>query len=228
MVDELDLEQEEDGTRSGFDWQGWVEEHRWYLLVGLVGLFLLGLGVRVYKSSGQVGWFKNVENRVEILSTNDTAVDGKRIVVDVGGAVNKPGVYEFDYNARVDDAIVTAGGLTEMADGEWMEKVLNRAERLRDGQKVYIFSTEELKNIETEKPGGQSGLYQGIVSGSSVAGSVSVNTASQSELEALWGIGPVTAEAIISGRPYGEVKELLDRGILKRNVWDRNRDKLGL
>jgi len=218
MGEEFDLDEKE---RPGFNWQMWVEEHRWYLLLGLLGLFLLGLGVREYKKSGQISWFTNNENRVEILSTDDVAEDQKKIVVDVGGAVNKPGVYEFDYNARIDDSIVTAGGLTENADQEWIEKVLNRAERLRDGQKVYVLNMDEARKSALNP-------YEGQVAGVDNIGTVSINTANQSELEALWGVGPVTAEAIISGRPYGSVQELLDKKIFKQNVWERNKDKLSL
>lgn len=57
---------------------------------------------------------------------------------------------------------------------------------------------------------------------------VNVNTATQKELEALWGIGPVTAQNIIEQRPYSTVEELLNKKILKTNVYETNKDKLSV
>lgn len=55
---------------------------------------------------------------------------------------------------------------------------------------------------------------------------ININTASQSELESLRGIGPVTGKNIIDHRPYSDVSELLSRGVLKKNVYEDNKDKM--
>ena len=55
---------------------------------------------------------------------------------------------------------------------------------------------------------------------------VNINSASQSELEGLWGIGPVYAQNIIEHRPYSKVEELIEKKILKTNVYDRNKETL--
>ena len=55
---------------------------------------------------------------------------------------------------------------------------------------------------------------------------ININTASQKELESLWGIGPVYAQNIIEHRPYSKVDELIEKKILKTNVYDRNKDTL--
>ncbi len=55
---------------------------------------------------------------------------------------------------------------------------------------------------------------------------ININGASQKELESLWGIDPVTAQNIIEQRPYSSVEELLNKKILKTNVYETNKDKL--
>ena len=50
----------------------------------------------------------------------------------------KPGVYRLSQDDRIDDALIVAGGVSASADREWMEKFLNRAAKLSDGQKIYI------------------------------------------------------------------------------------------
>src|SRR5205085_1673286 len=60
------------------------------------------------------------------------------IKVDISGAVNSPGVYSLPSSARVEDAIKTAGGFSETANGGYISKSLNLSQKLSDGQKIYI------------------------------------------------------------------------------------------
>ena len=55
---------------------------------------------------------------------------------------------------------------------------------------------------------------------------ININTASQKELESLWGIGPVYAQNIIEHRPYSSLEELLTKKIIKKNVHERNKEYL--
>jgi len=192
-----------------FNWQQWVENNRWLILIALIGLILLGLGFRYLKSPNQ-------PERVEIIPLAEGSSNSPEIVIDVAGSVNRPGIYKLPSGARVGDALDAAGGLSSSADQSWVERTINRAEKLRDGQKIYILSTEELDSGRAEE---LSGLQQGIVSGTNTTSTISINSANQSQLEALWGIGPVTAEAIITGRPYSSVEELLTRKIIKQNIF---------
>lgn len=71
------------------------------------------------------------------------------------------------------------------------------------------------------------------VSGSTAAGTqvnakVNINTATQAELEALSGIGPVTASKIISGRPYSKIEDLLTLKILSKKVFDQIKDSISV
>ena len=110
------------------------------------------------------------------------------VLVHVAGAVVEPGVYELSGDARVRDAIVAAGGPTETAD--W--NALNLAAVVGDGVKVYVPSVGEVVPPSLIAPASP-------VSGQPSA-PIDVNVATAAELEALPGVGPATAAAIVTER----------------------------
>lgn len=134
------------------------------------------------------------------------------IVVHVSGAVAQPGLYTLATDARVGDALQSAGGLADHAAGE----TINQAERLWDGAQVHVHSRNDLQSngAELEPPSGVSGvpLTPPASNGDATAGNrgagVNLNSATPSELESLPGIGPVLAAAIIADRPYASVEEI--------------------
>jgi competence protein ComEA len=105
------------------------------------------------------------------------------LVVDVTGAVQRPGVYRMPAGSRVDDAVARAGGPTARAELE----VVNRAARLADGQQVVV--PERL-------PGGAAGSASAVAED----GPISLGTATVEQLEEIDGIGPVTAGDIVEFR----------------------------
>lgn len=156
-------------------------------------------------------------------AASDTA-GSNNIVVDVAGAVEKPGVYELSRDARLQEALIAAGGLSQDADREYISKNINLAAKISDGAKIYIPSNNEsIKSGEGIKSIKGSGEVAGVVSGL-----ININTASQSELESLPGIGPVTAGKIISGRPYSSVDELLTKKLVGQKVFGEIKDKLSV
>lgn len=212
---------DEEHKSSAVAWQMWLETNRWYILLALVGLILLGLGVRYWASPHQTLFSPKDDYGVEILPAEKIASNSAKIVIDVAGSVKQPGIYQLAFGSRIEEALQIAGGLSDQADLSWVEKTLNRAQKLTDGQKIYIPSLDEPKGESADR---QSGTIAGVTSSSTV----SINTANQAELEALWGIGQVTARAIIDGRPYGDVGELVSRKIVKQSVYDKIKDKLSL
>jgi competence protein ComEA len=139
---------------------------------------------------------------VGLAPTSSTAPT--ELVVDVGGAVVRPGVLHLPAGSRVVDALEAAGGLTPEADGARV----NRAAPLADGQQVYV-------------PRAGEALPSGVAAGSAPVapvGPLDLNTADEAALDALPGIGPSTAKAIVDHRReigrFTSVDQLLDvRGI---------------
>lgn len=149
----------------------------------------------------------------------ESLVSSKEIQVDVSGAVKTPGVYRLSSEARVEEAVAAAGGLSDNANQEYVSKSLNLAQKLSDGLKIYV----PFKGETAVPPSGSVG--QIAVSGAST-GPVNLNTATQAQLEALPGIGPVTANKIISGRPYSGVDELVNKKVLSKSVFEKIKDQV--
>ena len=142
------------------------------------------------------------------------------ITVYVSGEVVKPGVYVLLATARVIDALQAAGGATNKAD----LVVVNLAAPLVDAAQVFIPRMGSTPRVTLPRP--HAGINLPIAGGSggagggatSAAGIVDINRATLFDLEALPGVGPSTAQAIIDYRvangPYASVDDLLNvRGI---------------
>ncbi len=210
-------------SKGKFSFEEFIDANKITIALGLIGVILVGFGVFFAKDAKLTS-----KSKIEILDgTSGSEGEDSEIVVEVGGAVEKPGVYKLKNGDRIEDALIASGGISADADRTWMEKYVNRAAKLIDGQKLYIFSESEQSDVLSAK---ESGGYQ---SGSSGQGSgfeklVNINTASAKELESLWGIGPVTAQSIIEHRLYSSVEELLNQKIIKKNVYERNKDRLSV
>lgn len=204
--------------------QGWQDDakdlflRKKSFLVPLGGamLVLVGLGYQL------IGNSQKKEEIVEIIPAEERIlgddVAQAVIWVDVGGAVEKPGVYDLAIGSRVNEALVAAGGLSLKADRSWVGRYLNRAQVLGDGVKIYVPEMGEGSSVGETLEG--SGTLQGS--------GVSINTGSKTELDSLWGIGEIRAEAIISNRPYQSIEELKTKASIPQNVIDKNRDKISL
>jgi competence protein ComEA len=135
----------------------WVKENTVQLVIGLIGLFLMGFGV-----------WQSFENRIEddakiVIESNKDVEDENtvsKLIVDVGGAVENPGVYEFKVGSRINDALVAAGGLSVDANRDFVSRQINRAQVLHDGIKIYIPYKDDPVNVSMQNE-------VGVVMGSS-------------------------------------------------------------
>lgn len=192
-----------------------TKKHWLPLSLGALGLILFAYGL--------IGLFAaNQSSSEDIVFEANSSVEqdseAKTILVDIEGAVVKPGVYKLPQESRIQDGLITAGGLSVQADREYIAKNFNLATKLIDGAKVYIPKIGEAVN-------GMSVLNaasEGVV----VVTLININTASESQLDTLSGIGPVTAQKITVGRPYGSINELLDKKIVGSKVFDQIKDKI--
>lgn len=143
-----------------------------------------------------------------------------KIVVDVAGAVSKPGVYRLVVKSRIEDALLAAGGVSADADQSYIAKNVNLASVLTDGAKVYIPFVNE--NSVDSGVLGQSALAGGT------SGLINLNSATSSQLEELPGIGVVTAGKIISARPYSSVEELIKKKTVSQRLFDQIKEKVSV
>lgn len=118
-------------------------------------------------------------------------------LVDIGGAVNYPGVYQVTVGERLADVVNMAGGLTKDADLGFVNEQLNLAVKVEDADKFFIpYATTVAESNDFKSDVVQS------------ANRININTASAAELEAITGVGPSTAAKIIQARPFTDIKEL--------------------
>lgn len=185
--------------------------------VASLGFFLLGVGVLTSAVLSRNDW-KGVEV-VSHAPPSDGKVQGASITVDVAGAVVNPSLYHVDADSRIQDALTAAGGLSAEADRNWVSRNINLAQKLSDGVKIFIPSITSPRSSQAQGVEEQE---------SNIDNQVNINAASASELQTLWGVGEVRAQAIVDGRPYGSIDELVTKKVLPKNVVEKNKNKLSL
>ena len=194
----------------------------------LIFVTIIILTIIYYFYSKNKEYVKIEENNsdLNIENTEITEIDGKnnieknkiseanniedskisKIKIYITGEVQRPGIYEIEEESRIDDAINAAGGLTEKAN----IKDINLAYKVEDGMKIYIPSNDEKVNEKTDKTLEyvESGKAKTPVAAtsdkeiqqSSVSAKININTATQSELERLPGVGEAIAKRILEYR----------------------------
>jgi len=140
----------------------------------------------------------------------------KPIVVHITGAVPRPGVYALAQGSRVQDAISAAGGF--LADAE--KTGINLARALEDGEQLDIPYVVGASPVILEAP------TTIVVPSSSEL--ININTASQTELESLPGIGPTTAQKIIAYRdqngPFVNIQDIINVSGIGPGTYERIKD----
>lgn len=168
----------------------------------------------------------------------------EKIFVYVCGSVRQPGVYEFQDGARIYEAVEAAGGLLEEADS----RAVNLAAELKDQMQIYIPSQAETAGGQSASGNAQesyvltgdashgagSETVSGGAASEAAAGGtqsrININTAQESQLTTLPGIGPSKAKDIIEYREahgaFSSVEELMDIPGIKSGVFDKIKDKV--
>ena len=176
------------------------------MLIIIGSIMLIFIGYYILNKTENSDYIEFDEQ--EIINTKEEVIEKEdnEIIVHVTGEVENEGIIKIQENSRLADVIEEAGGATEDAD---LSKV-NLAYEVKDGQKIYIPNIEE--NVEeyiTEEAG------EGILpeeGENTKHEKVNINTAKQTELETLTGIGPSTALKIIKYREengmFKEIEEL--------------------
>lgn len=191
--------------------------------LGVIGLILSGYGLiqsLPTQNDGELSFTTSNESTESVNS-----IEKKELTVDVSGAVKSPGVYVLADGSRIKDAIEKAGGLSDEADTDFIERSFNLARLLNDGSKLYIPEIGESIGSSAENSRTE---YSQDVAGVDARSLININSASESELDTLSGIGPVTAGKIIDNRPYNSIDELVSKKVVSNSVFEKIKDSISL
>ena len=167
-----------------------------------------------------------------------------KVLVDVKGEVNTPGVYDLTNNNTVIDAINKAGGLTKNSD----TSNLNLSKKLEDEMVIIVYSKSEIKEMEEPKVQcppcndacikeedekaklDASEKTETEEDNEAVTGKVNINTATSSELQTLNGIGEAKAKAIIEYREkngnFEKIEDIKNVSGIGDSVYDKIKDNI--
>ena len=178
----------------------------------------------------------DIDNGSEAVS--DKEMQQAMIYVDVCGAVANPGVFQLAAGSRVFQAIEAAGGyLPEAA-----LTCVNRAGVLTDGQQIYILTQEEMERQGLD-PAEMAGASDGQMNGSAGTGQntgiaaqaqqdnrININTADETQLTTLTGIGATRAQAIIAYRqengPFAVIEDIMNVQGIKEGTFAKIKDEI--
>ena len=195
-------------------------------IIGIIALLLIFL-VCMYVSGGIDELNSNsiddifVEESSEVSTENSNEKqellnEQNKIVVEIKGEVKNPNIYYLNEDSIIDDLIVAAGGLRENAN----TSQINRAEQLQNHQSIYIPSNEEIQNSAEE--------VINKVNNQNNSNLININTASVSELDALPGVGPSKAQAIITYReengPFKSIEEIKNVSGIGESSFEKIKD----
>jgi len=156
----------------------------------------------------------------ELTSKNEKS---EKILVQIGGAVEQPGVYKLKRGSRVYQLIEKAEGATDEADLDRINLVVE----LKDGEKVIIPNKARAgSNKDTTLQ------LKSNFEASHQRNKININTASKKELQKLYRVGPVLAERIIKYRnqhgEFNQLKALKKVSGIGKKTFQRNKEQLTL
>ena len=164
-------------------------EHRRLLIVGVAAAVAVMLFVRLLHQGGTPA-----RPIPPLRISHARASVAAQLVVDVAGAVRRPGLYHLAAGTRIADAVAAAGGATAKAD----IALVNLAAPLADGEQVLVPARGAVTASASGAP--------------SPTAPLDLNTANLEQLDALPGVGPATAQKIVDYRqahgPFRSVDEL--------------------
>jgi competence protein ComEA len=206
-------------------WQTW----RWVALVGGGSLAAIVLSIVLLVKSTQT------THPIEFFSGSVLGASGSaELTVDVEGAVVNSGLQLLPQGSRVEDALAKAGGLLSSADTIYVSKVINRAQTVTDGMKLYIpFSSGDGTSHNNGQQTQSADTSYNIQTGNTADGQgqgplISINSATVDELDSLSGVGPATAAKIIDNRPYQSIDDLLTKKVVGNSLFGKIHSRLSL
>lgn len=186
-----------------------IKEYWYYGIAILVLIICILFGILISKK-------EDVAMESIDIPLEEEVVSEENIKIDIKGAVVTPGVHTLPKDSRVEDAILSSGGLLESAD----TSRINLSKKLQDEMVIIVYTKEEIEAMKQENTAGKlveqecicpvienSGCPSNVVTNYEEAEDtektqekISLNTASLEELTTLTGIGPSKAQSIIEYR----------------------------
>lgn len=187
-----------------------VRKHKGKLFIIIFVLFTLYTIYDTYsfETESEVKTKKN--ETVTKKDEKEEKTKNETVLVDVKGEVNTPGVYELTSNNTVIDAINKAGGLTKISD----TSNINLSKKLEDEMVIIVYSKAEIQKMEEDKivcpPCNNACITEEDEkakldekeenTAETPMGKININTADETTLQTLDGIGETKAKAIIEYR----------------------------
>ncbi|SDM83229.1 competence protein ComEA [Fictibacillus solisalsi] len=181
----------------------WFRKHRYILpavlIVGIAVVYLyeqkVPLEEKAIEELPQELTAKEPSNAQSPVKESPGSINlqSAKIMLDIKGAVVRPGVYEMKEGDRVIDAVQKAGGFTKNAE----QRSVNLSGKVKDEMLLYILEKGEEPAVPAAADAAGNGKGLGNDSGQAA---VNINTANDQELQTITGIGPSKAKAIITFR----------------------------
>lgn len=214
--------------KKAVDWKSWFKKNRLVIFIGIGCIQLLILffqfWLRMDSAPATIDsdvsslLITNAEETYEVEELGEEWED-QPWIVDIKGAVLKPGIYQVDETMRIYDVIQLAGGVTDNAE----TSSLNFSQHLEDQMMIYIPTTEEgdHRQIVVQSPEEASESANGLID---------INTAEVAELTQLTGIGHKKAELIIQYRDenglFTAVEDLMNVSGIGLKTFEGLQDKI--
>lgn len=214
----------------------YIEKYSIYVILGLTILILI---VTIIKPNKKCEIVKETVT-APVKETKNVIL--KTIKVDIKGAVVNPGVYEVKEDSRVSDVIFLAGGYTESAN----TKYINLSKKVVDEMTIIIYTADEIKTYEEKKevkePTQIECICPDTINDACINESkqeddtslkegqlISLNNATQEELETLPGIGSAKALIIIeyrTNKKFETIEEIKDIKGIGEAIFEKLKDKI--
>lgn len=173
----------------------WIKNKKYaYIIAGACIIIICIIICVIIESNDKQANNFSIEDNTVVMNQSEVNKneEEKEIIVHIAGEVNNPGIIKIKEGSRIIDVVEKAGGFTSEAN---LDKV-NLAYEVRDEQKIVIPNIND-KNDDKSIIDESSGF---IIEDNSNGDLININTATQSELESLSGIGPSMASKIIDYR----------------------------
>ncbi|MCF0147537.1 MAG: helix-hairpin-helix domain-containing protein [Clostridium sp.] len=158
------------------------------------------------------------EEYIQSSGSNVVIPNKNKILVEIKGEVKKPDVYEIQEGSIIRDLIDIAGGLTEKAN---INKI-NRADKLRDNQLIVIPDNDSVTN----------GAVINSEVNTSNDGIININSASLSDLQKINGVGAVKAQSIIDYREknggFKSIEDIKNVDGIGDKTFEKIKDKISI